>query len=626
MGSTIGKIKRLDISKSKIEVLGSQVTGGFFHLAKKSYKLFGEILGEVKMKKASINWLIILLIASCQTISQDKLELSEKILKGDRIAWEQDGVSVWPGLYSGYLYMGESKTTFPFEVNLILHRKAGNVIKSKAIITALQGSFTSHEYSSHYFPFLDVVPKRGDVYFKSGRGVKIYESKIEGKVLSGKIELRGVKGEFLAIWKTSQTRAKVSNNTSVQNEITSSYRGECLGQRMVFNLKAKKLSVKRLDNTFMNLPVMLDVYGEGKRACAGLPGLCEKFNYQGYVDVVKQNLKLYGSGKSKTCSITGRNGALECDGCIFVRDKADQSSNYISFQSNFDKLKSILRPEEFRTELTASQIAGNYRGFLLDEESGLSQPMFLKVKSHKVENRSYISGSAKKYWQNKINQAYTQYDFIRMRYKNSRNVFVFDGKTDGLLYVTGFYENGLVGHWYSKSSGHVGRVLLKKGIEWAALPVDQTSTFVSSQYEGKNSKIKLRIKPALSGSYYDFFPNQIYGIEYTGDMKNQNRVYVGGVVDRRSGYLGLLRNNRKVETGIVNENGIAIYGQPSGSDLLRKNMVSTNEYSSGANKKPVIVSQRVEVQESEMRQTIEFEGLLNKLESEAMKSDGSTTF
>ena len=149
---------------------------------------------------------------------------------------------------------------------------------------------------------------------------------------------------------------------------------------------------------------------------------------------------------------------------------------------------------------------------------------------------------------------------------------------------------------------------------------------MSSQYEGKNSKIKLRIKPALSGSYYDFFPNQIYGIEYTGDMKNQNRVYVGGVVDRRSGYLGLLRNNRKVETGIVNENGIAIYGQPSGSDLLRKNMVSTNEYSSGANKKPVIVSQRVEVQESEMRQTIEFEGLLNKLESEAMKSDGSTTF
>jgi hypothetical protein len=565
-------------------------------------------------------------LVSCQSISPENLAVSEQVLNGDKIAWEKDGVTVWPGLYSGYLYLGESKKAFPFESNFVFQRNSNGMIKAKAIVTALQGSYTSHEYSSHYFPFVDIYPQSGAVVFKGKGDVTFSDVKLNGKVFSGKVNVRGVSGEFLTIWNEKQVTARVSPSTSIQKELTSSYRGECLGQPMIINVKTKKLSVKRKDNSFMSLPVVAEVFGEGRRACAGVSGVCKKFSYRGFTDLAKQTIQFYGNNHQRKCEIRGRSGALDCGGCVFVRDKTDESSNSVSFSSDINEFKSLIKSEDFRIKVPAEKVSGNYRGFLVDKNKGVIQPMFLSVRNHSKEGRDYLSGSAKHYWQNKINNHYTQYQFVRMRYVKDRSVFVFDGNTDGLFYVTGFYENGLVGDWYSKSSGYLGNVYLKKGVAWSELPVKKSSSLVHFKYQGKDANVKIRMKPAVSKSYYDFFPNKLYGATFENGSKKPTAVYVGGVLDRRSGYVALLKTDKTVETGILNENELALYGEPTPNDLLRKKMVSVAEYSSGSNRETIVVAPSMEIKETEIKQANKFESLLKKLDNKAVKPDGQTLF
>ena len=85
-----------------------------------------------------MHWLPTLLLtvvftftSSCLTLSDEDLEVSERIISGEQLAWTKDSKSLWPGLYSGYLYLGPSKKTYAFETSFIFHRYAGDVIKSK---------------------------------------------------------------------------------------------------------------------------------------------------------------------------------------------------------------------------------------------------------------------------------------------------------------------------------------------------------------------------------------------------------------------------------------------------------------------------------------------------------------
>ena len=59
------------------------------------------------------------------------------------------------------------------------------------IITALQGGYNSHEYSSEYFSFVDIYTGSGNVVVKGKSPVKFSNMKLNGKVLTGDIEVRG---------------------------------------------------------------------------------------------------------------------------------------------------------------------------------------------------------------------------------------------------------------------------------------------------------------------------------------------------------------------------------------------------------------------------------------------------
>ena len=140
------------------------------------------------------------------------------------------------------------------------------------------------------------------------------------------------------------------------------------------------------------------------------------------------------------------------------------------------------------------ELAGSYRGFLVGDQIGVSQPISLKISSLEENGKIYLKGISRHYWQNKINDFYTDYPFLKRRYKRGRSVIVFDGVSDGLLYITGTYKDGLVGSWYSKSSGLLGQVLLKKNVSWADLPLNKATSLISNRYLGENSDIKITMR------------------------------------------------------------------------------------------------------------------------------------
>lgn len=563
---------------------------------------------------------------ACKTLTEEEFALSESLLKGKQIEWNHRNVCVWPGLYTGYLYLGEAKKSYPFESQLLLHRKAGPMIKSKLIITALQGGYTGHEYSSKYIPFVDIYPETGKVVVKGENNISFSDVSLKGKIFSGKIKVDGVEGEFLTVWNENQTSSTLKPSDDVQNTLASHYRGECLGQPFVVDIETKKISSLSEQNKFLNLPLSAKFYGEGRRGCSGGEGLCEKFGYRGFVNLPTQKIYLSNKNHTRVCNIRGRNGALDCSGCVFVRDKTKQVHVARNFNQDFSPFQSLIDPSELKPKMPSEDVAGNYRGFLLNEISGVSQPLSLAVRKETSKGYSYLTGSSRHYWQNKITNNYTEFRFKPRRYVSSRPVFMFEGDTDGIFYVNGFYKNGLVGSWYSKSSGYLGKVVLKKGVPWADLPLDKASSVIATAYKSESSTLKLRVKPAVSKSSYDFFPNKLYGVSIKNGEKKPDLYYVGGVFDRRSGYVGLLKDTRQVVTGAIDINSVKISETPTAVDLLAKNTTNIYEYGSEDERESVVLKQEVEINEAEIKQASKFEDLLKRLDDKALKSTDNTLF
>jgi hypothetical protein len=550
-----------------------------------------------------------IILSSCLTLSDKDLEVSEKILKSESMAWNKDSKSIWPGLYSGYLYMGQSKKAYAFESSLLFHRYAGNVIKSKMIITALQGGFSSHEYSSEYFSFVDIDTQSGKVTVKGDSLVKFSNVKLNGKILTGEVEVRGVRGEFISVWNEQQSILSVESNDDIQGNLTGIYKGICKGKKISMALNIKKISFKRPVVNFLKMPLtgtMTDI-----KKCE--KAKCNSDRFFGTVDLAKEIVALKGNGLEEKCKIRGKNGALDCGGCLFVRKKEVNLPDEGRLSVDRSDFISLVNASDFTPNPEHSDIVGDYRGFLVSEDIGLAQPISLSVSSFRRGNKVYLSGSSRHYWQDKINDHYTEYPFLKRRYKKDRSVIVFDGVSDGLLYITGTYRGSLVGNWYSKSSGLLGQVILKKDTSWDALPLSKATNLVNNMYVSKVSEIKLSMKPSVSKAHYDFFPNKLYGVEYESKNREKSDVFLAGIIDRRSGYFALLNKKRKLTVGSIYSNEIqkeklveiSKNGKLNSSyDLYRSVKVRTS----------VKLNPNVKVDDVEMKSAVNFESLLQKVE------------
>ena len=551
---------------------------------------------------------VLTFISSCLTLSDEDFEVSERIISGEQLAWTKDSKSLWPGLYSGYLYLGQSKKTYAFETSFIFHRYAGDVIKSKMIITALQGGYNSHEYSSEYFSFVDIYPRSGNVVVKGKSPVKFSNMKLNGKVLTGDIEVRGVKGDFLAVWNEKQSLLSVQSNGDIQSNLTGRYRGICAGKETIINLNVKKISLKRPVVNFLKMSVT----GKRFQASSCDSNFCEYKGLSGTLDLAKETLELMGQDGSRSCKVRGKNGALDCDGCLLVRNKVSDNTHKSRLSVDLEQFSSIISAEDFNPSPKHEDLAGSYRGFLVSDQIGVSQPITLKISSLEENGKIYLKGISRHYWQNKINKFYTDYPFLKRRYKRGRSVIVFDGVSDGLLYITGTYKDGLVGSWFSKSSGLLGQVLLKKNVSWADLPLNKATSLISDRYLGENSDIKITMNSGVSRSHYDFFPNKLYGVQFNSKTKKKYDYFVAGVIDRRSGYFGLLSKKRDLTVGSVYENKIK---KTKSYEIKDGHLVgSFDDFRFLEGRKSTYIKPEIEINDGEIKKDVSFEALLERVE------------
>lgn len=571
---------------------------------------------------------------ACKTQNPEKLKISETILKGESIPWANLNGSVMPGLYAGYFSSSKGDKVFPAEINLIPYREAGDVIKSRMILTVLQESFQSPEYSSEYYPLVDINTLDGRINIKNKSQVAMNNMKIEGRIISGDFDVRGTKGSFILKWTNDKAPLVKESSAGITNKISGQYQSECRGQPLILDVKTTKTSYKKSVPKFLNLPVTASVYGRGTRSCAGLSGLCAKFEgRRAHADLLTGSVRFSNDDSEPSCQFSAANDLISCLGCEFKKTDANTFESQQLSSHDLDLGRNLINTTTFRNSVGVDDFVGNYRGFITNSQLGFSQPIALSVNQKKIANRTYVFGTAKHYWQNEINDSYTAYSFQKRRFVEGRTVFVFDGKNDGLFYVTGFYENGLVGKWYSKSSGYLGQVHLVKGIPWAKLPVSKASSLLDERCAANDSLLRLKVKPASSTSPHDFFPNKLFGYSRNKGNRNLNSHFLGGVFDRRSGYVGLLKTNRSLSTGLITASGVQLLEDPSYLDLAKNKLRVVNVYkkktsvamtasNSASPKKEENGSEKFEVIEHDLKQARRFERVLKKLEDKSLKSEG----
>ena len=377
-------------------------------------------------------------------------------------------------------------------------------------------------------------------------------------MISGTISLRNKSGKFIAIWNESQRIAKVKNNKNIQKKVSGKYHSRCKGERITIDLRHKKLSLKVKIQKLFNFPKTIRQYNADSKECLTDLFQCRDYKLNSHIDILSQNFFVKNKFKKEKCHMDNDGNGFSCFGCFFSKRAQHIRRDLKVFQTNYDKLNSWIRRDFEQNVFNEVSIAGSYKGFLINNHIGHIQPIDLNVKYNTRKGISYLSGDSRHYWQDRVDSNFTKFKFHRRRFVKDRSVFVFDGSSDGLLYVTGFYKNMILGNWYSKTSGYLGEVFLKKNVAWSKVPLSLATTILNKNYENRKISFKVNVASGLSKSNYDFFPNKISGSINSNRLGNKITYFSGGTIDRRTGVFSFVTDDGNHLSGISTVNGISI--------------------------------------------------------------------
>ena len=69
----------------------------------------------------------------------------------------------------------------------------------------------------------------------------------------------------------------------------------------------------------------------------------------GSLDLAKETLEMVGQGGFGNCKVRGKNGALDCDGCLLVRSKVVGNDQRTRLSVDPEQFNSIISPKDFNS-------------------------------------------------------------------------------------------------------------------------------------------------------------------------------------------------------------------------------------------------------------------------------------
>lgn len=577
------------------------------------------------VKTILVTFLLTVIGSSCMS-HQAGLDSSgaEKRIVGELL--ESPGKKLWTGVYAGFLEHPETNMHLPFEISLIRGNKNKDLEKNKqiaviAIATAFRGDFSSHEYASYLESKMTFDSATGKLLAPSKSAIRKME--VSGDLLSGEIQFGRKNAKFLTSRVDPENRSKELSSPRPAAMLTGTYKSECMGQTLYLDVKGTQLSYRASRPKFMTVPVVASLYGYGRRGCAGASGLCVKErNMRGEFDFTGEQLKFSSRHLLNQCQMSAQS-ILICGKCAFDRKPVQASLKSHGVETDWDYMEGL---GEKTSKVNVSTF---HKGVLVNSHTGHSQWMEFKP-AKSSGGRSFVVNH---FWTSDLNPSFKTSYVFKSRKPNIADdkTLLLTGRHDGIFKIDTFYENGLVGHWYSKVSGYMGKVILYKNTaQTAEIPV---TGYFQPVYKSPSGALKIGMKPAYGKNDFDFFPNKFFGV---GMKKDEKSLYVGGVFDRRSGYLALLGKDSSLSTGSADAFGVHLLQDANLVDLERKRLKIVGRYRTDLGittasrlkkiQKNQSVSQAKKLSTSTLEKSQKFEDLLKDLDSKKLEKEGSQLF
>ncbi|MCB0403762.1 MAG: hypothetical protein KDD51_03185 [Bdellovibrionales bacterium] len=508
------------------------------------------------------------------------------------------------GRYFGYSKVGSSPMKIATILDLVVVQSTNEYMHMRATLRLLLGGFGSPEYITQYFESVSYGMESGLLVFEGSAQelalVDVMAHEMDGKfMVMGKIRSANGNAEGLIHLfldegnETPEILTKALFKTAeVVPALTGSYRGECGGVAQNLQLEAVKLNAN--DSVSQNPLLGYHIqgrFGEVNGNCSDGAYCTTAYYNSGSYNFYRNRLVLSGRPQPLVCE-TQHDGLL-CGVCSYKKDAetVDGDTTYKQavreFHVDGDPGASLpLMP-------SPKDISGTFHGYLHHTFTDRYQYMKLSVKGFMklvAPHTEYLHASATAWlsFGEKESSEFISYKFDQREYRHTFPHFIFERRgdaQDGILQVTEWHENRILGIWYSKTFGRVGTVELVRDTVPDLNRDARRVPSLSGAYEGPYWHFNLVVMPGtISTSTMSFYPLQLAG---TARIKNISALLsiTGGSYDFYVDRLSFALDDRIVIGTPEDSGGMKLFwpGKPSwGIEMASPRLAEYAETAAGS--------------------------------------------
>lgn len=509
------------------------------------------------------NFVLCYLITSCQVTRNSTNSLTESV----KIPTEQTVTSLQTGKYVGYLSMKNRNDELPFIIEIIPNRSTEKVEKFRGIIKIAHENYTSHEYTSEYFPHIDFYSQNGNIIFKNNENrFTVVDATLQNNIISGALSSSaGIKdGQFYAEYfdeSKQKSQKLLENSKPIAHNLTGTYTQTCQNTNQVIQLESfRKNNSQDLQNYDWALTGRIGNIQNNK--CFQDLKTCKQAEFTNVkYDFFSGTLNLEGPRFFDTCKVTDI--GLQCDSCNYVKSNI----NYLAFAPNAEKLtiyprknQLVLSSDEANPDVQEFNSAeGTFYGYIHHQKIDRYQLMRLQINGQEAKNKKgevwqFLSGHASLFFGKDRFDEFIVHEFQPRRYVKERPYFTFDGNGEIFITIDRWSKKSLSGTVYSKNYGIIGTVDLVANRIPAITKDMAIIPGINGEYENETSKIYLHANSGKSSSPRDYYPMEVFGWaidKRSGSHKKS--VIVKGTYDFYTGIASLKLDDHRQIFGKINQ-------------------------------------------------------------------------
>ncbi|MEZ4750399.1 MAG: hypothetical protein R3B54_07165 [Bdellovibrionota bacterium] len=487
------------------------------------------------------------------------------------------------GRYFGYAKMTTSPLKIPAILDLVVVQSTSEYMHMRATLRLLLGGFGSPEYITQYYEMVSYSMESGLLVLEGNAEevtlLDVMAHEMDGKfMVMGKIRSANgnAEGQVLFYLDEGKETPEELTKSLFQNAdpvpaLTGNYLGECDGVAQNLQLEAIKMTA----NEMASLNPLLGYHIQGrlgaKNGNCSADSYCATSHYHsGSYNFYRNQLVLGGRPKPLVCNIN--KNSLVCDSCTYSKEAnsldGDLSSRSYTRDFHIDRDEG----EPLPLTPTPRDISGTFEGYLHHEFTNRYQYMKLSVKGFMklvAPHTEYLHASATA-WLNfgePESSEFISYKFDQREFRSTFPHFVFEGHgevQDGILQITDWRSDRILGVWYSKTFGRVGTVELLKGSLPALDPNAQKVPSLGGAYEGPFWNFDLIVMPGTVASQtLSFYPLQLAGTARIKKISALENI-IGGSYDFYTDRFSFALNDRIIVGKPRGSNGMSLFwpGKP----------------------------------------------------------------